>query len=198
LKKTPEEESVMKKFISLIFLISLLALAACGGEEASPTSGNIPVPLDSEVSFSNEDFSVTVYEVVPIESKTLVDRELTLKEGEIDQYQLYEIYMRYTNTSGRETLLKYRDLQIAPAGEEIDVDRAMVVGYCEPVSASSAESPEWCGYAPPPPKPNTYQIQPELHVPSPKIADGTEAVMTLIVKLSQQLTEIELGFTPEE
>ena len=188
----------MKKFISLIFLISLLALTACGGEEASPTSEVIPVPLDSEVSFSNEDFSVTAYEMVPIESKILVDRELTLKEGEADQYQLYEIYLRYTNTSGRETLLKYRDLQIAPAGEEIDVDRALVVGYCEPVSASSAESPAWCGYAPPPPKPNTYQIQPELHVPSPKIPDGSEAEMILIIKLDQTLNEIELGFAPEE
>ena len=85
----------MKVLFSKLVLVFALVLVGCNSNSRS--SAIVPVDLTDEITVSNGDFELTIYQINEIESKSLGDREIKLKKDAAEKYDLYEIRMHYTN-----------------------------------------------------------------------------------------------------
>jgi hypothetical protein len=138
----------MKKNISVLLMLIALALSGC-----EKTSAVIPVGLDEEVTISNGDFEITIYQVAAIEEKKFGDRRISVKDSNREKYGLYEIRMRYKNLANKESHLGYKQLSISLPNEEDLGDNLVLVGYCEPRASNPNGKATYCAYIPPPLKP---------------------------------------------
>ena len=106
-------------------LIILLALCLTGCSVSGGTSAVVPVDLNDEVSISNGDFDLTIYQIMQIEAKQMADREIRLKDSVKEEVNLYEIQMRYINQTNEANKLSYQELWISTPEKDEE-------GYCTP------------------------------------------------------------------
>lgn len=182
----------MKRTMCLSFFLLALVLVGCSSSTKSSTQ--IPLDFKGEVMISNGDFDVTIYEVEALEFKKMVDRTLSLNETGKAQYTLYEIRMRYTNLTDKESILSYRRLWVSLPELEDPGDQLSVVGYCEAEAENPTGDPTWCGYIPPSPEPGKYGVVGVFHTPSPRIQPGEEGKLNLIILVDNAQSEIEISF----
>lgn len=187
----------MKHSYTKILLVAFfMVLTGCAsGMESSAV---VPVDLTQDISISNGDYDLTIYEIAILETKSLGTRKISLNDEFKDSYNLYEIRMRYINQTDQENNLSYRKLWVTVPGMEDPGDSIVVVGFCEPESDNPKGPATWCAHIPPPPKPGVFGVTGIFHTPYPKIQPGEKAEFTLTVIAEKDLSEFEISFVELE
>lgn len=159
----------------------------------------VPIDLTDEITISNGDFELTIYQISIIESMEFEDRSsISLKDSAREKYNLYEIRMRYTNLTDTEGSLGYRQLRVSlPAEEEIG-DNLAVVGYCEPRTSNPKGDATFCAYLPPSPQPGEYGIIGVYQASPLLIQPGEQAEFIIIVILAKIQPELVIAFIEPE
>ena len=182
----------MKKRITISLLLFALTLAGC-----AKTSAVIPVDLTNDVTISNGDFEVNIYQVAAIEVKDFGDRKISIKDSNKDKYDLYEIRMQYKNLTNEENRLGYKQLSISLPNEEDLGDNLAFVGYCEPKSSDPTGNATFCAYVPSS-KPGVYGVTGVFQASSLLVQPGEQAEFILVVILSKTQPEFVISFVEPE
>jgi hypothetical protein len=158
----------------------------------------VPVDLNDEVSISNGDFDLTIYQIMQIEAKKMADREIRLKDSVKEEVNLYEIQMRYINQTNEASKLSYQQLWISTPEGDSSENSLVVVGYCEPLAENPTGKPAFCAYLPPPPKPGSYGVTGVFQASPVRVEPGEQAEIYFIVIMEKAQTEIEISFVEPE
>ncbi len=187
----------MKRKSSISLILITLVLVGCSlGSKAS--TAVIPVDLTGEVTISNGDFDLTIYQIAEIESKDLGGRRISLRDSARETHNLYEIRIRYTNLTNEEDRLSYRQLWISLPEVEDPGNSLTVVGYCEPKAEHPTGAPTFCAYIPPAPAPGVFGIVGVIQATSWSIQPDEQAELYFFVILEKAQTEIEISFVEPE
>ena len=184
----------MKKKIAISLLLFALTLAGCA---KTPASAVVPVDLTDDVTISNGDFEVNIYQVAAIEVKDFGDRKISIKDSNKDKYGLYEIRMRYKNLTNEESHLGYKQLSISLPNEEDLGDNLAFVGYCEPKGSDPTGDATFCAYVPSS-TPGVYGVTGVFQASSLLVQPGEQAEFILVVILSKSQPEFVISFVEPE
>ncbi len=185
----------MKKIFAISLILLTLVQTSCGSSR--PTSAVIPVDLLDEVTISNGDFDLTIYQVSIIESKKMGDQTISLKKSARDTFSFYEIRMRYTNLTDKEGKLGYQRLRVSLPIEEDIEDNLLFVGYCEPKSSNPKGGATFCAYVPTL-KPGTYGVTGVYQATSLLIQPGEQAEFIFYIFLAKTQSEFVISFIEPE
>jgi hypothetical protein len=186
----------MKVLFSKLIIVFILVLVGCSS--GSESSAIVPIDLTDEVTISNGDFDLTIYEINEIESKSLGDREIKLKKDAKEKYNLYEIRMHYTNLMDEPGKLSYQQLWVSLPDVEDSSDSLIVVGFCEPRANNPKGMATFCAIVPPPKKPGTYGVSGVFQASPLLIQPDDQADYYLIIILEKGKSEVEISFLESE
>lgn len=181
----------MKKTFFLILILFTSGLTACGNK----SSAIISVDDQKDVTVSNGDFDLTIYDIVQLDSKDLGTHKISLKEDARADYTLYEIRMRYTNLTDEPNKLSYKQLWVSLPDIEDSGDSLTVVGYCEPKAFNATEgNPTFCAYLPPPSSTGGYGVTGVFQASSLRVEPGEQAKLYFVVILEKKQSQLEISF----
>jgi len=185
----------MKRIFAISLILITLVQAGCGPSRM--TSAVVPVDLTDEITISNGDFDLTIYQVSIIESKKMADRTISLKESAREKFNFYEIRMRYTNLTHEEGKLGYKRLRVSLPTEEDTGENLFFVGYCEPRASNPEGSATFCVYVPSS-TPGVYGVTGVYQADSLLIQPGEQAEFTFFVFLAKTQPEFVISFIEPE
>lgn len=181
------------KFLFLFCLI--LFLCACSPSDNS--SAVIQLDETNEVTISNPNFSLTVYQISKIDSKELGDRTVSLKKEFLETYTLYEIRTRYTNLGDKESKLSYWNLILTLPEIEEPENELFCTGYCEQDVADPSGVASSCAYQPSQQSGKyTYKV---IMMKTKKPLPGEQAELFLYCIIENTLSQVQISFVePKE
>ena len=194
-----KHHKLLRRMVSLVLLMTTF-LVGCGAPAATPaptpTPGAAVLSLDltDEVTISNEDFSLTVFEIAEISEKNLGDRRVTVKADAQETLALYEIRMRYTNYTEEEAALSYKKLLITLPEVEDSANVVRPLGWCEQGVDDPPGEMSRCAYIPAPPKPGVYGPTGVILLNTFRPQPGEQANLYLYVILEKTLSNLEISF----
>lgn len=187
-----ERINIMKVALTITLIAVALILGGCG--VGTPSSAVIPIDLSKDITISNGDFELTIFEISILESKVLGDTKISLNASSREKFNLYEIRMRYTNLTKEAVHLSYKLLHLGLPNIEDSSSILSMVGYCEAEAETPLSDPTHCIYLPPS---STWAIS-GYQLSVPLIQPNEKTQLYLIIVLDKTYTEFQLSFEGPE